>query len=78
MEPSVERRDHIPAGQNPNWPYMPQWSPPLIGGSTLDGVTLTFAPTTQLQWSPPLERREYGSAGRWGRSAASSRNGARR
>jgi hypothetical protein len=33
---------------------VPQWSPPLNGGNTLDGVTLTFAPTTQPQWSPPL------------------------
>ena len=53
MEPAVDRREH------PNPPVIadltasPQWSPPLIGGSTFttSGVVPAVSPP---QWSPPL------------------------
>ena len=53
MEPADDRREHTFAYWH--WPgtSWPQWSPPMIGGSTIKGrgdrITL-FMP----QWSPPM------------------------
>ncbi len=53
MEPAAERREHPPPTVPVTTLIVPQWSPPLSGGSTeetLANVNLAWGP----QWSPPV------------------------
>src|SRR5487761_1033055 len=77
MGPAVDRREHRITGRAQGVLPAPQWSPPLIGGSTLRGGYVDCAGDLP-QWSPPLiggcthggARRVYGTY--------LGRNGARR
>ena len=54
MEPAVGRREHLYwSGRTTSWPWVPQWSPPLNGGSTIAQAHVALL-KFQPQWSPPL------------------------
>ena len=77
MEPAVERREHISPQSDKQTEYkLPQWSPPLHGGST---PTHTFTDVTNIvpQWSPPLNGGSTPMASH-GSGGLARRNGARR
>jgi hypothetical protein len=54
MEPAVDRREHgIIANGSITPAMLPQWSPPLTGGNTLD-TRIRAVLDTEPQWSPLL------------------------
>ena len=73
MEPAVERREHAARRcAVSDRGDMPQWSPPLNGGSTACTLTCVSRPDHAPQWSPPLNGGSTTVARAWSaaRSAA--------
>ncbi len=61
MEPASDRREHVHTGRaHPPFACPPQWSPPVIGGST--GLPWTV-PSYRVDaaMEPASDRREHGS-----------------
>ena len=76
MEPAVDRREHHSHGVNAGQGAVPQWSPPLIGGST-DFPFAAVSTVLLPQWSPPLIGGSTASLAAL-RECCQRRNGARR
>src|SRR6266568_2774784 len=58
MEPAVDRREHDTAGGASFWTNLgPQWSPPLIGGSTPRHVARHLDGRAAME--PAVDRREH-------------------
>ena len=54
MEPAADRREYaIYMSLSAVTPVVPQWSPPLTGGSTGTPVGTTAMKLRLPQWSPP-------------------------
>ena len=60
MEPAVDRREHPARGRVPPLAHkQPQWSPPLIGGSTGHRDD-RLVPGQCAAMEPAVDRREHG------------------
>ena len=78
MEPAGERREHrMPMQDQVVWANVPQWSPPVNGGSTT-GSRVYGACIGAPQWSPPVNGGSTRAGGIRPVQAVAGRNGARR